>query len=168
MCVYLRKYNCINTNIHFIYWLCWVFAEVCGSLQLQGMGLAAPWHVDLGKGNGNPFQCFHLENPMDIGDSQATVHRVWVGHDWSNWECGILVPQEGIKPRKADSQPLDHQGSPHIPVLNDTVLGRDSLPQDSSFSKGNYTCSLFTGGQFYFLNLVLSSPLWRQPAPALQ
>ena len=27
-----------------------------------------------GGGNGNPFQCFWLENHMDRGDWQATVH----------------------------------------------------------------------------------------------
>ena len=29
----------------------------------------------LGQGHGNPFQYSCLENPMDIGDSQATLHR---------------------------------------------------------------------------------------------
>ena len=29
-----------------------------------------------GEGNGNPFQYPCLEDPMDEGDSQATVHRV--------------------------------------------------------------------------------------------
>ena len=29
----------------------------------------------LGQGHGNPFQYSCLENPMDIGVSQATVHR---------------------------------------------------------------------------------------------
>ena len=28
-----------------------------------------------GGGNGNPFQCFCLENPMDRGAWRATVHR---------------------------------------------------------------------------------------------
>ena len=33
--------------------------------------------------NGNPFQYFHLENPMDRGAWQATVHGISkVGHDW--------------------------------------------------------------------------------------
>ena len=35
-----------------------------------------------GKGNGNPFQYSCLENPMDRGDWQATVHGVArVGHN---------------------------------------------------------------------------------------
>ena len=35
-----------------------------------------------GEGNGNPFQYSHLENPMDRGAWQATVHGIArVGHD---------------------------------------------------------------------------------------
>ena len=35
-----------------------------------------------GEGNGNPLQCSCLENPMDRGALQATVHEVArVGHD---------------------------------------------------------------------------------------
>ena len=35
-----------------------------------------------GEGNGNPPQCSSLENPMDRGDWQATVHGVTrVGYD---------------------------------------------------------------------------------------
>ena len=33
-----------------------------------------------GEGNGNPFQYSCLENPMDRGDCQATVHRVAKSH----------------------------------------------------------------------------------------
>ena len=29
-----------------------------------------------GEGNGNPLQCFCLENPMDRGAWQATVHGI--------------------------------------------------------------------------------------------
>ena len=29
-----------------------------------------------GEGHGNPFQCNCLENPMDRGTWQATVHRI--------------------------------------------------------------------------------------------
>ena len=32
-----------------------------------------------GKGNGTPFQCSCLKNPVDRGAWQATAHRV--GHD---------------------------------------------------------------------------------------
>ena len=38
-----------------------------------------------GGGNGNPLWKSYLENPMDRGACQATVHRVAkVGHNWSN------------------------------------------------------------------------------------
>ena len=32
-----------------------------------------------GEGNGNSLQCSYLENPMDRGACQATVHRVTKG-----------------------------------------------------------------------------------------
>ena len=38
-----------------------------------------------GEGHGNPFQYSCLENPMDRGAWQATVHRVTVRHDWGNF-----------------------------------------------------------------------------------
>ena len=34
-----------------------------------------------GEGNGNPLQYSYLENPMDGGGWQATVHGVTVRHD---------------------------------------------------------------------------------------
>ena len=35
-----------------------------------------------GEGNGNPFQCSHLETPMDRGAWQVTVHGIAkVRHD---------------------------------------------------------------------------------------
>ena len=38
-----------------------------------------------GVGNGNPLQYSCLENPMDWGAWQATIHRAQrVGHDWSD------------------------------------------------------------------------------------
>ena len=40
----------------------------------------ASWIPGLGRspggGHDNPLQCSHLENPMDRGDWQVTVHRV--------------------------------------------------------------------------------------------
>ena len=33
-----------------------------------------------GVGNGNPLQCSCLENPMDSGACQATVHRIAKSH----------------------------------------------------------------------------------------
>ena len=41
-----------------------------------------------GGGNDNPLQCSFLENPMDRGAWQSTVHGVMqrVKHDWSDWD----------------------------------------------------------------------------------
>ena len=37
------------------------------------------------KGNGNPLQYSYLENPMDRGVRQATIHRLQrVRHSWSD------------------------------------------------------------------------------------
>ena len=46
------------------------------------LGLISEWKRSPGEGNGNPFQYFCLENPMDRGAWQATVHGVTrVGYD---------------------------------------------------------------------------------------
>ena len=39
-------------------------------------GLILGWERSPGGGHGNPFQYSCLENPMDIGAGQATVHGV--------------------------------------------------------------------------------------------
>ena len=39
------------------------------------------WEKSPGEGNGYPLQYSFLENSMDRGAWQATVHRVTVGHD---------------------------------------------------------------------------------------
>ena len=40
------------------------------------------WEDSPGEGNGNPLQFSYMENPMDRGAWQATVHGVaGVGHD---------------------------------------------------------------------------------------
>ena len=40
------------------------------------------WGKSAGEGNGNPLQYSHLENPIDRGAWQATVHGIArVGHD---------------------------------------------------------------------------------------
>ena len=38
-----------------------------------------------GRGNGNPLQYSCLENPMDRGAWQATVHRVTKSQTWLKW-----------------------------------------------------------------------------------
>ena len=42
----------------------------------RDMGLISGLGRSLGEGNGNPLQYFCLEDPMDRGTWQATVHRV--------------------------------------------------------------------------------------------
>ena len=47
-----------------------------------------------GEGNGNPFQCSCLENPMDRGDLQAIVHDIAKSQTGlSNWAHTQLHPQ---------------------------------------------------------------------------
>ena len=41
-----------------------------------GAGLIPGSERSPGEGNGNPFRCFCLENPMDRGTWWATVHGV--------------------------------------------------------------------------------------------
>ena len=40
------------------------------------VGLIPGWGLSFGIGNGNPLQYYRLENSMDRGTWQATVHRV--------------------------------------------------------------------------------------------
>ena len=44
--------------------------------ETQDAGLIARSGRSPGEGNGNPLQCLCLENPMDRGAWQATVHGV--------------------------------------------------------------------------------------------
>ena len=44
--------------------------------DLRDMGLIPGSGKSPGEGNGNPFQFSYLENSMDSGDWQATVHGV--------------------------------------------------------------------------------------------
>ena len=45
------------------------------------MGLITRWGKSPEEGNGNPLQYSCLENPMDRGAWQATVHVARVGHN---------------------------------------------------------------------------------------
>ena len=65
----------------FIYFCIWV------AISREGNGLPFPgdvkdtgsilgWGRSPGEGNGNPLQFSCLENPMDRGAWQATVHRI--------------------------------------------------------------------------------------------
>ena len=40
------------------------------------VGSIPGWGRSPGEGNGNPFQCSHLGNPMDTGDWWATGHGI--------------------------------------------------------------------------------------------
>ena len=52
------------------------------------MGSLPSWARSPGEGNGNPLQYSCLENPMDGGAWQATVHGVSKRHDWvTKHEC---------------------------------------------------------------------------------
>ena len=42
----------------------------------MNQGIQYSPHILLGEGNGNPLHCCCLENPMDRGAWQATVHGV--------------------------------------------------------------------------------------------
>ena len=55
------------------------------AFNVGDLGLIPGLARSSGKGNGNPLQYSHLENPMDRGAWRATVHGVVrVGHDLAN------------------------------------------------------------------------------------
>ena len=74
-------------------WLCQAFSFLLSSSNPCPQPRAPPAPPDilcfmclvevvLGEGDGNPLQCSCLENPVDRGAWQATVHRVTgVGHN---------------------------------------------------------------------------------------
>ena len=54
--------------------------------NIRASGLVPGLGRSPGEGLGNPLQYSCLENPMDRGAWQTTVHRVpRVGHDWNDW-----------------------------------------------------------------------------------
>ena len=52
-----------------------------------------------GEGNGNPLQYSHLENPMDGGDQQATVHVVTQSQTRLSDFTFTLYPSLHLSPR---------------------------------------------------------------------
>ena len=53
--------------------------------DVRGLSLLSGLGRSIGKGNGNPLQYSCLENPLDRGVRQATVHRLQrVRHHWSD------------------------------------------------------------------------------------
>ena len=56
----------------------------------------------IGEGNGNPLHYSYLENPMDRGAWQATVHDVTrMGHD--------LATKPPLPPKNVTLQQIKHQ-----------------------------------------------------------
>ena len=53
--------------------------------DIRDMGLIPRSDRSLGGGHGNPLQYSCLDNPMDRGAWQATVHRVAKSWTWLNW-----------------------------------------------------------------------------------
>ena len=51
-------------------------ANVGDTSSIPGLGRS------LGEGNGNPLQCSCLENPMDRGACQASIHGVAKSWTW--------------------------------------------------------------------------------------
>ena len=76
--MYIPHFVCLFMNGHLgclALWLLWIML-----LLIPGSGRFP------GGGHGNPLQYSCLENPMNRGAWQATVHRLQrVGHNWSNW-----------------------------------------------------------------------------------
>ena len=57
--------------------------SACDVGDARDAGSTPGWGRSPGEGNGNPLWCSCLENPMDRGAWQATVHGVQrVEHDW--------------------------------------------------------------------------------------
>ena len=50
-----------------------------------------------GGGNGNPLQCSCLENPLDRGARQATVHGVVKGSDTTELTCVLVNIVSSLK-----------------------------------------------------------------------
>ena len=53
--------------------------------ETQETGLIPGWGISPGSGHGNPLQYSWLENPMDRGAWQATVHRVAKSQTQLKW-----------------------------------------------------------------------------------
>ena len=126
----------------FYFWLCWVFVSVRG----LSPAVASRGHSSL--------QCagLSLSRPLLL---QSTGSRragsVVVAHRLScSVACGIF-PDQGSNPCplhwQADSQPLRHQGSPDISLLNAVV----NVHLTSSFPDIRCSvCSLLAGPDFCF------------------
>ena len=118
----LKTTHNLNTSVHilgffffnfiylFIYlWLCWIFVSVQGLSPVAASG----GHSSLRYAGLSLLQPLLLRS---TGSRRAGSVIVAHGPSWSA-ACGIF-PDQGSNPCplhwQADSQPLRHQGSPHI------------------------------------------------------
>ena len=110
--------------ILFIYlWLCWVFVSV------RGLSLVAA------SGGHSSSRCagLSLSRPLLLGSTGSRhAGSVIVAHGpICSAACGIL-PDQGSKPCplhwQADSQPLCHQGSPHLLFMEAATEGASAAP----------------------------------------
>ena len=107
-------------NLFIYLWLCWVFVSV------RGLSLVAA------SGDHSSSQCagLSLSQPLLLRSTGSRrAGSVIVAHGPSrSTACGIL-PDQGSNPRplhwQADSQPLRHQGSPVLAIVNSTAVNAE-------------------------------------------
>ena len=109
VCLFVFKFL---INLFIYLWLCWVFVSLWGlSLVVAGGGHSSSRCTGLS-----------LSRPLLLRSTGSRrAGSVIVAHGPScSAACGIF-PDQGLNPCplhwQADSQPLRHQGSPHIPFL---------------------------------------------------
>ena len=65
--------------------------SACQCRKLRDVGSVSRFGRSPGEGNGKPFQCSCLENPVDRGAWRATVHGLQsVGHDRAHTQNRML------------------------------------------------------------------------------
>ena len=120
----------------FIYfWLCWVFVSV------RGLSLV------VASGGHSSSRCagLSLSRPLLLRSTGSRrAGSVIVAHGPScSAACGIL-PDQGSNPCpshwQADSQPLRHQGSPYLTVLNTTFYLSNRKPYFTCFKSHFVNC----------------------------
>ena len=97
------------------------------------LGLIPGWGRSPGEGSGNPHQYSCLENPMDRGAWQATVHGATrVGHNFVTKPprgkgCSVTKPSYEVRPHQPHVRLPVASGSQQRLVLLGTL---DSVPSD--------------------------------------
>ena len=70
-CTHYQQCSLVNLGVCVCVCVCvYIYIYVRDTGSIHGSGRSP------GEGHGNPLQCSCLENPMDQGAWQATVHRV--------------------------------------------------------------------------------------------